>query len=124
MKRILILAPIVFGLLCTMVIGIQSVKAAVIYDLNNDGIVDMKDIVRVAVAFGLRLGDPQWDPSADLDANGQINIKDVCLIARHFGEMSGPVFVVPEYPIGPILGTIGLFAAFGVFRFIKSSKIR
>jgi len=121
-RRMLILAPIVLGLLCTMVIGVQTAKADVNCDLNNDGLVDLKDIVRVAIAFGARLGDQKWDSESDLDANGNVNLKDIGLVARRFGQMSGPVFVVPEYPIGPILGLAGFFAALGIFRLIKKSK--
>lgn len=85
-RRMFILMPIVLGLLCTMVIGIQTAKADVNYDLNNDGKVDIADIGYVAAAFGSRLDGPGWNSVSDLDANGVVNIRDIGLIAIHFGQ--------------------------------------
>jgi len=87
-RRMLILAPVVLGLLCTMVIGVQTTKADMTYDLNQDGIVNIKDIVYVAAAFGSRLDGPRWNSVSDLDGNGIVNIRDIVAIAIHFGEMS------------------------------------
>ena len=114
--------PIVLGLLCTMVIGFQIAKADKICDFNLSGMVDMGDIGRVAAAFGSQVGDPQWDSVSDLDANGKVNMWDIGLVARQFGQMSGLTFVIPEYPIGPILGLAGFFTALGIFSLIRPSK--
>lgn len=35
-------------------------------DINKDGIVDIFDLVIVALVYGSRLGDPDWDPIADI----------------------------------------------------------
>jgi hypothetical protein len=55
-------------------------------DINDDGIVDIVDIVIVALAFGSEPGDPNWNPYADLNQDGLIDIVDLVIIAIHFGE--------------------------------------
>jgi hypothetical protein len=39
-----------------------------------------------ANAFGSSTGDPNWNPDADLDGNGKINIIDLILLATNFGR--------------------------------------
>jgi len=56
------------------------------YDLNQDGIVDIRDIAIVAAAFGSYPGHPRWNPVADVDGDGYVTIKDLTLVAAHFGE--------------------------------------
>lgn len=50
------------------------------YDVNDDGAVNILDLVFVASRFG------QIDPSADVNADGTVNILDLTLIARNFGN--------------------------------------
>jgi len=40
------------------------------------------DIAMVARKFGTRLGDSNWDPEADLNNDGRVNIIDISMIAR------------------------------------------
>jgi hypothetical protein len=54
-------------------------------DINNDKIVDIFDIVRVAVAFGAIPSDPNWDPNADINDDGIIDIFDIVAVALNFG---------------------------------------
>lgn len=58
-------------------------------DINADNIVDIFDIVRVALAFSSKPGDPNWNPNADINGDNTIDIFDIVTIAIHFGE-SGP----------------------------------
>lgn len=55
-------------------------------DINDDGIVNIQDIVIVALAFGSRPGDHNWNPIADLNQDGIVNIVDIVMVAIHFGE--------------------------------------
>ncbi len=59
-------------------------------DVNDDGIVDIVDGVIIGVAFGSILGDPKWNPIADIAPEGApdnlIDIQDIALWAIHFGE--------------------------------------
>jgi len=55
-------------------------------DFNNDGIIDIFDIVRMALAFGSIPGMPNWDPYVDLNQDGTIDIFDLVVVALRFGE--------------------------------------
>jgi hypothetical protein len=55
-------------------------------DINCDGTVNIIDISMVANAFGSNVGDPRWNPEADMDRNGKINIIDISTIAAKFGK--------------------------------------
>jgi hypothetical protein len=57
-----------------------------IYDFNGDGIIDMKDIRRVAKAFGATPGSPHWDPVVDTNGDGIIDMKDIRGAAKNFGK--------------------------------------
>jgi len=70
-----------------IIIGIGINKAP---DLNGDGIVDSMDILIVAIAFGSKPGDPNWDIRADLfpqgSGDGVIDSLDILQVGLHFGE--------------------------------------
>lgn len=51
-----------------------------------DGIVDIDDIIFVAIRFGIMEGDPGWDPRADIAEDGLIDIDDVMFVALRFGN--------------------------------------
>jgi PKD repeat protein len=57
-----------------------------------DGVVDMRDVAFVAIRFGAELGDPNYDPRADLTGptylvpDGVIDMRDIALVATHFGD--------------------------------------
>jgi len=55
-------------------------------DLNGDGTVNILDISIVALAFGTKEGDTNYDPIADLDNNKEINIIDVSIVAMDYGK--------------------------------------
>lgn len=58
-----------------------------IADFNFDGKVDMKDIIRVAKAFGSDSVQypKRWDPICDINGDGKIDMKDIIATARNFG---------------------------------------
>ena len=58
-------------------------------DLNDDGIVNILDAIRLMNAFGSEPGDvcmPCWDPKADINQDGIVNILDAIILAGQFGE--------------------------------------
>ena len=62
-------------------------KQSTLYgDLNDDGVVDIYDIVTIAEAFGSIPGDPNWNPIADLVQDEVIDIFDVVTVAGNFGK--------------------------------------
>jgi len=55
-------------------------------DINNDGKVDIIDIVTISVAFGSYPGHPRWNPDADINRDQQVDIMDVTIAAANFGK--------------------------------------
>lgn len=55
-------------------------------DVNGDRMVDIFDIVRIALAYGSKPSDPSWDPNADANNDGTVDIFDIVIAAIHFGE--------------------------------------
>lgn len=54
-------------------------------DLNMDAVVGLDDLYIVSYAFGTTPGDPYWNPLADVDKNGIVNVRDLTLIAKNYG---------------------------------------
>ena len=50
------------------------------YDVNQDGVVNIQDLVLVAQAFG------EYNEKADINGDGAVNIIDLLRVASHFGE--------------------------------------
>jgi hypothetical protein len=68
----------------TFVDGVVTVVLA--GDLNDDGIVDYRDINRVARMFGKTPGSPQWDPNSDIIEDGIIDYRDINVPSRNYGK--------------------------------------
>ena len=95
---------VVIALLVAMsVLAMGEVKAYSPYDLNNDGVVDVRDIEIVAKHFGSWEGHPRWNPQVDFDKDGFITIIDVYIVAVHFGEDC------PPDPMPSLRATAGKF---------------
>jgi len=54
-------------------------------DLNNDGTVDIYDLIIVASAYGTSEGDQDWNPAADINGDKTVDIYDLILVASCFG---------------------------------------
>jgi hypothetical protein len=52
------------------------------------GVVDIFDVVRVALSFGLSSNDPNWNPDVDINDDQIIDIFDMVAVAIHFGITS------------------------------------
>jgi parallel beta-helix repeat protein len=56
-------------------------------DVNSDGVVNLQDIVLVSGIYGSTIGDPTWNPEADLASPyGRVDILDLVTCASHYGE--------------------------------------
>lgn len=56
-------------------------------DVNQDGIVNILDLVTIALAYGTSTGEPRWNPDADIaEPYGVINIADLARCAQDFGK--------------------------------------
>ena len=64
-----------------------SVPRTLPWDINSDGIVDIRDLVLISNSFG------EETPAlskVDVNKDGKVNILDLILVAGHFGESSVP----------------------------------
>lgn len=55
-------------------------------DINADGKVNIKDIYRVAQAYGSFPRHPQWSPVCDINDDDKVDVKDYYITCRHYGE--------------------------------------
>ena len=58
------------------------------WDINNDGIVDIADMILVSNSFGVE--SPEH-PKLDVNKDGNVDIIDLLLVAAHFGESCDPI---------------------------------
>jgi hypothetical protein len=56
------------------------------YDVNGDGKIDLKDVYRVAKAYGSYPGHPRWDPACDFNKDNMVDLKDYYPVCKHYGE--------------------------------------
>ena len=64
-----------------------SVPRTLPWDINNDGVVDIRDLVLISSSFGEEA--PAY-PKVDVNKDGKVNIFDLLLVVVHFGESSTP----------------------------------
>jgi hypothetical protein len=57
-------------------------------DINNDGVVNMRDLAIIAAAYGSTPGTPRWNPAADIGGFGVIDMRDVALLVADMGATS------------------------------------
>ena len=62
-----------------------DVRQMLPWDINNDGIVDIRDLIMVSKSFGTETSEHL---RADVNRDGNIDIIDLLLVAAHFGESS------------------------------------
>src|SRR2546425_2719394 len=58
-------------------------------DVNRDCTVNIRDLVLVALAFLTKPGDPKWNPLADVNGDGRVDILDLARVGLHFGLTMG-----------------------------------
>jgi len=67
-----------------------TVRITMLGDTNGDGIIDMRDLFVVALAFGSKLDRDGWNQAADLNLDGIVDMRDMYIVARNFGKTSPP----------------------------------
>ncbi len=55
-------------------------------DVNNDGHVDVVDLLLFSDAFGSATGDANYNPACDFDSDGSVDVIDVLYLAENFGK--------------------------------------
>ncbi|MDJ0864683.1 MAG: hypothetical protein QNK03_01150 [Myxococcota bacterium] len=63
-------------------------------DFNQDGLVGIPDFNRLRAQFGLRDGDPGFDPNVDMNGDGGVGVPDFNILRRYFGSPPGPAGAV------------------------------
>lgn len=56
-------------------------------DCDEDNEITIGDFAILSAAFGAAEGDPNWDPSADLNGDGEVDIGDFAILSRNFGQI-------------------------------------
>ena len=65
----------------------QVIVQTLPWDINNDGVVDIQDLILVSNSFGMEAPE---HVKADVNKDGRIDIIDLLLVAAHFGESNAP----------------------------------
>jgi len=65
-------------------IGSTRVELTRELDIDRNGVVNIVDLVRVAISFSSTVGSPNYDPRADVNGDGVINIIDLSRVAFYF----------------------------------------
>jgi len=60
------------------------------WDLNFDGVIDIRDISAAGRAFGSTPGTSRWNVEADINLDAVIDIRDISAIGRKFGRTATP----------------------------------
>jgi hypothetical protein len=55
-------------------------------DVNKDGIVDLKDVTKVAKAYGSTPSSPGWDPNCDINMDLVVDLKDYFIVCKNYGQ--------------------------------------
>jgi parallel beta-helix repeat protein len=58
----------------------------IVGDINQDGRIDVKDLVLVVKHYASYPSHPEWDPNADVNGDLKVDIKDLVLVIKHYGE--------------------------------------
>ena len=63
--------------------GRMPLRQTLLWDINDDGIVDIQDLLLVSKSFGAEILEY---PKVDVNRDGSVDIVDLLLVAAHFGE--------------------------------------
>ena len=81
-------------------------------DTDGDFSVKLQDLVNVAVAYGSKPGDPNWNTNADIDGNNVVALHDLVIVAQNYGESVAPfqnaVNGTTQYHVGGFAQVIDL----------------
>ncbi|MDH5788646.1 MAG: right-handed parallel beta-helix repeat-containing protein, partial [Candidatus Bathyarchaeota archaeon] len=64
---------------CTVYVGIPG-------DVDGNGLVEVKDLLAIALAYGSYPGHPKYEANLDVDCNEFIEVKDILKAALNYGQ--------------------------------------
>jgi hypothetical protein len=65
--------------------GFRAISHCAPSDADEDGHVDVLDLLYLVYAFGTARGDPGYDPTADFNADGYVDVVDLLMLVDDFG---------------------------------------
>ncbi len=74
-------------------------------DLNSDGFVNGDDLSIVQASLGSRSGGPGYNPVADVNSDGVVDVLDLLFIGKLLNAMRVPIDILPGSNVNPI--TVG-----------------
>ncbi|MCL6579962.1 MAG: hypothetical protein K6T73_11410 [Candidatus Bathyarchaeota archaeon] len=92
-------------------------------DVNRDGYIDSEDVELISAAYGSRPGSTNWNPDADLNGDGRVDLSDMTIAGKNHGKdiftwRGWPAQIVLEGGIiaGVVVAIAGVgFAAYQLF---------
>jgi hypothetical protein len=57
------------------------------WDVNEDALCNVVDMTLVSFAFGTFLGEPEFNPDADINEDDVIDTRDLCEVAYRLGQV-------------------------------------
>jgi hypothetical protein len=92
-------------------------------DVNGDNQVELADLSALLAALGSQPGDPNWNPSADLNGDGIVNDRDRHLLANNFGAVGDMLSVVSGHvTFEDIVSTAGVQTVNFTFRSVDNAR--
>jgi hypothetical protein len=67
-------------------IRMSTVVITIPGDVDGNFRVKLNDLVLLALAYGSKPGDSNWNPSADIDRDGAVGRSDIVALAQHYGQ--------------------------------------
>jgi hypothetical protein len=55
-------------------------------DVNGDGVVNIRDLALVALAYGTVDGDSKYNSRVDFNLDGVVDIRDITVVAQNYGQ--------------------------------------
>jgi hypothetical protein len=65
--------------------GSDRIKV-IVGDATGDGVVDIFDLATVALAYGAREGEQEYDWYADINEDGRVELRDLAIVSINYGE--------------------------------------
>jgi hypothetical protein len=78
--------PYEFDTTNNFMIGPTQVKIKIWGDINGDGSVNLIDLTLLAQAYNSVIGDPRYNPDADIDNNGKVGLTDLVSCAKYYNQ--------------------------------------
>jgi hypothetical protein len=63
-----------------------TVKIKLPGDVTGNGVVDIFDLSKVAIAYFTFEGNPDYDPDADINNDGIVDVRDLSVVAFNYGN--------------------------------------